>query len=189
MKKSLFIINGTFLIIIMNSHENLVHCWKRKSYLRYWWIFLSFSAVIVFLFVSSKNSSCSNSESSMFFFFVSIRWVSSWVLCIGLVWSHGYSNQTNFNFGIRREIVAWGEAVLDISVFLLNSLGRNPLLWLFWRSWSLDKIFFMKIGPLKGQVSSFPSCWINNSLTTLLLITHPIQSTFRYVIDKILGLW
>ena len=42
--------------------------------------------------------------------------------------------------------------------------------------------------PLKGQVSSFPSCSIYNSLTPLLLIPHPRQTYFRYGIDEVLDL-
>ena len=50
----------------------------------------------------------------------------------------------------------------------------------------MDEFLFMNNGPLKGQVSSFPSCCINSYLTTLLLIPHPINSYFRCGIDEFL---
>ena len=78
--------------------------------------------------------------------------------------------------------------MLDVSVFLLNSLGRDPFFLLLQRSCSLDDFLFMNSGPLKGQVYIFPSCCIKNSLKPLLLIPHPIQSSFGYGIDEVLGL-
>ena len=108
---------------------------------------------------------------------------------IGLILSYGSSNKTEFNFCPWRSIVAWGVYVLDVSVFLLESLGCDPFLWFFWRSCSLDEFFFMNHGPLKGQVSSFPSCCINNSLMPLVLSPHQIQSSFRYVTDEVLDIW
>ena len=44
-------------------------------------------------------------------------------------------------------------------------------------------------GPLKGQLYSVPSCWINNYPTHMLFIPHPIQSYFKYGIDEVLGHW
>ena len=79
--------------------------------------------------------------------------------------------------------------MLDISVFLLNYLGRDAFLWLLWRSCYLDELFFMNSGPLKVKDSSFPSCCIKNVLTPLLLSPHPSQYSFRYGIDEVLGLW
>ena len=44
-------------------------------------------------------------------------------------------------------------------------------------------------GPLKGQFSSVPSCYTDNSHTPLLLNTNTKYPSFRYVIDEVLGLW
>ena len=159
-----------------------------KFWLRNGWMFYSSYSLIVFSFVSSKSSSCSTSESSMLWYYVSIWWVSSWVLSIELIWSYGSSKRTGFNFGWWRAIVAWVGSVLYVSVFLLNSLGRDPFSLLLWRSCSLDYFFFMNNGPLKRQVYIFPSCSINNYLTPLLLIPHPMQYSFRYGTDEVLCL-
>ena len=75
-----------------------------------------------------------------------------------------------------------------ISIFI-EVQGPWSILLLLQSSCSLDYFFFVKNGPLKGQASSFPSCWINNSLTPLLLTPHTIQSSFRYGINEVLGLW
>ena len=42
--------------------------------------------------------------------------------------------------------------------------------------------------PLKGRLSSVPSCFINSYLTPLLISSHPIRYSFRYGIDEILDL-
>ena len=44
-------------------------------------------------------------------------------------------------------------------------------------------------GPLKGKFSSVPSCFINSSLTPLLLSPHPRQLSFKYGIEDVLCLW
>ena len=44
-------------------------------------------------------------------------------------------------------------------------------------------------GPLKRQLSSVAYCFINSSLTSLLLIPHPRKLSFRYGIDDVLDLW
>ena len=153
------------------------------------WICSSSYSVIMFSFVSSENYSYSTSEYSLLCYFASIRWVSSWVLSIGLIWSYGSSEKTEFTFVRWRAIVAWGGAVLDVSVFLFKYLVHDQLLWFFWRSCSLSEFFFMNNGPLKGHVYSFPSCCINIALIPLLLIPHQIQSYLRYAIDEFLGIW
>ena len=107
-------------------------------------MFSSSSSVIVFLFVSSNNSSSSESY-LVCSTCVSTRWLSSYVLSIGLIWSYGSSNQTEFTFGQLQAIVTLGGAVLYLSVCLLKSLGRDPFLWFLWRIYSLDAILFMKI--------------------------------------------
>ena len=138
------------------------------------WICSSSYSVIKLSFVSSYNSSCSTSASSMYCYFVLIRWVSSWVFSIGLIWCYGSSNWTEFTFGLCRAMVARGGSVLDVSVFLLMSFFHDPFLWLFWGSCYLAEFFFINNGPLRGKLSSLPSCCINNYLTPLLLILHPI---------------
>ena len=139
--------------------------------------------------MSSNNSSCSSSPSSLFFYCISMRRVSSWVFHIGLIYSCGYSKKTELTFGQWRKIVSWGGAVLDVSVFLLNDLGRDTFLWMLRRSCYLDEFFFMNNVTMKGQLSSFPSCCIKNFLITLLLSPHLSQYSFRYGIDMVLGLW
>ena len=156
-----------------------------KVWLNILWFFFS----DCFSFLSSKNPSCSAYAYSMICSCISILWVSSWVFSIGLIWSYESSKRTDFTYGPWQAILVLGGAVLDVSVFLLKSLGRDKFLWLFWRSCSLAGFFFMNNGPQKGQVSSFPSCCIRNSLSPLLLIPHPIQSSFKYRIDEVLGIW
>ena len=73
--------------------------------------------------------------------------------------------------------------------FLLKYFGRDTCLWLFWRSCSLVAFVCMYNGPLNGQLSSVQSCCIKNYITPLLLIKHPIQFYYRYVINDILGIW
>ena len=111
----------------------------------------------------------------MFCSFLSIRWVSSCVLSIWLIWSFWYSKRTEFTFGWWQETVARGGDVLDVLVFLLNSLGCDPFLWFFWRICYLAGLLFMNNGTLKGNVYIFPSLFINNCLTPLLFSINPMQ--------------
>ena len=74
-----------------------------------------------------------------------------------------------------------------VSVFLLKSLRRGPFLCFFLRSCSMDAFFFVKNVPLKVQVFSFPSCCVNNSCMPFLLSPHHRHSSFRYLIDEVLG--
>ena len=163
--------------------------WERKLWLRSGWICYSYSLVIKLSFVYLNNSFISTSESSMFCFCVSIRWVSSWVLYIRLICSYWSSKRTEFTFGKCRAMLSWGVYMLNLSAFLLKYFGCDPFLWLFWRVCSLDEFLFTNNDTLKGNLSNLPSCYINNYLTTLLLITHPIQSYLRYGIGEVLGLW
>ena len=73
--------------------------------------------------------------------------------------------------------------------FFWKSLDRDPFLWLFWRSCSLDEFLFINNGPLKGQVSSFQSCFVHDYLTPLLLSPHKIQPSFRHGIYEVLAIW
>ena len=129
----------------------------------------------------------------MFYSCVLILWFSSWVFYIGLIWSYGSSKRTELTFGQWKEIVSLGGAVLDVYLFLLKYFGHDTCLWLLWRilmqSCSLVDFFLMNKGPTKGQLYSFPSCYINNYITPLLLSTNPIQYYFRYGIDEALDLW
>ena len=59
-------------------------------------------------------------------------------ISIGLIWSFGSSNRTEFTFSWWRSVVAWKGSVLDVSVFLLTSLGHDKFVWFFWGSCSLD---------------------------------------------------
>ena len=74
-----------------------------------------------------------------------------------------------------------------VSVFV-EVFSRDSFLLLFCRSCYMDDLFFMNNIPLKGYVSIFPSCFIGNSLTPLLLSSHPRHSSFRYVIHKVLSI-
>ena len=146
-----------------------------KLWLRSGWICYSSSSVIKLSFVSSNHSSCSTSASSISYSCVSTVLVSSWALSIGLVWSYGSSHRTELTFEWGRSILAWVVPVLlDVSLLLLKSFGRDSLLWLFLKSCSMGAFLWMYNGPLKRQLSSDPSCFINNSLTPLLLIAHSI---------------
>ena len=78
--------------------------------------------------------------------------------------------------------------MLDVSMFLLHHFASDPFLLFFFISCYMDAFFFINNGPLKGELSNFPSCCINNSLTPLLVIPHPGHSYFSYVIDEVLGL-
>ena len=105
------------------------------------------------------------------------------------MWSYRSSNHNDFNFGWIWETLSWWGSVLYVSVFLLKSLGRGPFLCFFLRSCSMDSFFFVNNVPLKVQVSIFPSCWINSSLMPFWLSPHHRQSSFRYLIDEVLGIW
>ena len=56
------------------------------------------------------------------------------------------------------------------------------------QSCSLVDFFLMNKGPTKGQLYSFPSCYINNYITPWLVSTNPILDYFRYGIDEALDL-
>ena len=47
----------------------------------------------------------------------------------------------------------------------------------------------MNNGPLKGKISSFLSCCINNYLNNLLSRPQARQYSFRYIIYEVLGIW
>ena len=177
--------SGSLLWTVMR-HEYIFG--DGKVWLRSGWIFYSSSSVIKFSFMSSKNSSCSTSASYMFFSCVSIIWVYSWVLYIRFIWSYGSSKKTELTFGQCQAVLSWRGDVLDVWVFLLKSLGSDPVLWLSQRSCSLDNFFFVTNGTLNEQVYSFPCC-IKISLTHLFLSTHQINSYLRYRIDEFLGIW
>ena len=107
-----------------------------KLWSRYGWFFSNSALVIVFSFISSNNNNysvyylmCSSCAS--------IMWVLLLVLPIWLVWSYVSSKCTDFTLGWLRAIVALGGSGLDVSVFLLKSLGLDPFLWLFWRRCSI----------------------------------------------------
>ena len=121
----------------------------------YRWMFYSSYSVVMFTFFNSDHyyhSEYSWLSSTC----VSRRWVSSWLFYIEVfIWPYGSSKRTEFTFGQLQEIVAWGGAVLDLSVFLLDYLGRDPFLWLFWRSFSLDDFLFINNDTMRVQVSSF----------------------------------
>ena len=91
----------------------------------------------------------------MFCSCVSIRWVSSWVLYICLMWSYGSSKRYDFNVGLLREILAWGGDVLDVSVFLLVPFSRDLFLWFFWRICYLSELLCMNNGTLKVKFLVF----------------------------------
>ena len=139
--------------------------------------------------MSSNNYSCSTSVYSIFSSCVPIIWVSSWVLSIGLIWQYGSSKRNGFTFGQWQAIVSYIGYVLDVSVFLLSSIGCDTFLWLFWGKFSLTGFLFMNNGHLKGQISSLTSSCIKNYPQPLFLSTHLIQSYFRYGIDGVLSLW
>ena len=150
----------------------------------------SYYSVIKLSFMSSKNYSCSISAFYMSCSCLLMRWVYLWVLYVGLIWSYGYSKRTDFTFGQGREILAWGGPVLlDVSLFLLNSFGHDPCLWLFLISCSMGEFLCIYIGPPKGKFSSVTSCCIKYSLTPFFLSRHPIHSSFGYRIDEVLGIW
>ena len=78
--------------------------------------------------------------------------------------------------------------MLYLLMFLLKYLGCDTLLLFSRRRCYPAAFFLMKNGLLKGQVSNFPPCCINNYLTNLLLSSHTRQYYFRYGIDEFLGL-
>ena len=90
--------------------------------------------------------------------------------------------------GWWQEILGLGGAVLYVSVFF-KSLGSDPFLLLFQRIRSLSDFLFIKNGSMKGKVYNFPLCWIKNYLTNLFLSPHTTQSSLRYVIDDVLGIY
>ena len=110
----------------------------------------------------------------------SIRWVSSLVFSMSLMWSYGSTKRIDSNLGLWWEIVALGGPERDISTFLLNYLGLYPCLWSFSRSCYITAFFLISNSPLKGHVYNFSSCCINNYLTYLLSIPHPKMFSFGY---------
>ena len=82
-----------------------------------------------------------------------------------------------------------GGPEIDVSIFLLKSLGLDPCLLFLRSSCSISDFFLIINGPLKGHVSNFISCYISNSLTSLLSSPHPKHFSFRYGGKKLFGLW
>ena len=78
--------------------------------------------------------------------------------------------------------------VCCINVFLV--FGSWSIFMIVLKKLLSGQFFFMNNGPLKVQVSSFPSFCTNNYLTPLLLSPHTRQFYVGYVIDdEVLGLW
>ena len=118
------------------------------------------------------------------------RLVCSLWLFIWWIYSYGSSKRTEFYFWQWQRIVSGeGPVFLDAHLFLLNSFGLDPYLWLFWISCSMVAFACMYNGTLKGKCSSVPSCCMWISLTPLLLIPHPRNFSFRYGIEDVLCLW
>ena len=53
----------------------------------------------------------------------------------------------------------------------------------------MGEFLFMNNGPMRGEISSSPSCCINNYITPLMLIPHTIKYCFRYGIYYVLVIW
>ena len=105
------------------------------------------------------------------------------------MWLYGSKNRTDFILGLWRKFVALGGPDTDVPLLLLNSLGLDPSLWLFWRRCSIYAFFVINSGSLKGHAYNFPSCCINNSLTSLLSSPHPKHFPFMYGDENFLDLW
>ena len=131
---------------------------------------------------SSYYPMCSSCEFTM--------WVSSLVLSIGLMWSYGSENWTDFTLGLwRKRVALWGPE-LDVLTFLLKSLGLYQCLWLLWRSYYLAEFLLIKRVLWKGgRILNLTSWCINNYLTSLLLMAHAIKIYFRFGSDKFIDLW
>ena len=119
----------------------------------------------------------------------SIKWVSSFVVYIELMWSYGSSKRTDFTLVLWWSILALGGGDIELSTFLLESFGIDPFLLMLWRSCYIDAFFLIKNGSLIGNVSNFTSCHINISFASWLLSIHLHQSSFIYVIEEGLGIW
>ena len=102
-----------------------------------------------------------------------VVWVSK------VYWIQFRSMMSNFSFG-----ASW---YWCINIFV-GIFGLDTCLLLFWIICSLAASFLMTNGPLKGHISNFLSFCINNSLTPLLVSPYPIQSSFRYGIEEVLGI-
>ena len=72
---------------------------------------------------------------------------------------------------------------------LFKYLVTYLVLQFFWRSCSVSAFILMNNGPLKGRVSNFLSCFINNYLTYLLLRPHARHFSFKYGSERFLGIW
>ena len=101
------------------------------------------------------------------------RWLTLFLLSIGLMWSYWSTKQTNLTLCVCYTDVVFEGSELDLSMFLLNYLGLDTCLLLFWSGQSLSDLVLINNRPLKVHISIFSSCCINNSLTYLLSITHP----------------
>ena len=143
------IFNDCFWSNKMNSHDTWVHyCWWKfmiKILVNVFYLFFSDGVYIL-----STNKSSYSKSSILCFLCASIRWFSSWVLFVWLMWSYGSSKFTSFTLGWWQSIVALRVAVLDILVFF-KSFGCNLFVWLLWRSCYLDDFFIIKNGSMNGK--------------------------------------
>ena len=180
--------NEVLYIIMINSNKTWVLCWWWKVVNKVWvnvfWFFFS-DCVLIYVFKELFLPSILS-----FMFYMCIKKVSVimvivhriymfiWVLKVD--WVHFWSITRNRSLKSR--------CVGCISV-LLKSLSCDMFLLLLWRRCSMDSFFFVNNVHLKGKVSIFLSCWINNFLTTFLLSPHPRKYSSRYLIDDFLIIW
>ena len=94
------------------------------------------------------------------------------LLSLVLMWSYVSTKWTELNLGLFHKNVDFGVPELDVSIFVFKLLGLDPCLWLFWSSCSNVDFFLIKNEYMKGNVSNFLSCFINNSFTSLVSSTH-----------------
>ena len=160
-----------------------------KFWLRSGWICFSSSSVIKSSFLYSYNSSCSTSVFHVLFF--CINNVSIFMSIFHMVNTVAWVIKSDwFHFWIRVSNCILSRSFVFGCIFiLLKSFGSDSCFWLFWRSCSLGFFACMYNGLLKGNFSIVSSCYINSSLTPLLLFPHTIQFSFRYGIDDVLGIW
>ena len=111
---------------------------------------------------------------------ITVQNVDVVVLVVKSYWVHFKVMTRNFRFG---RVWYWCISII-VEVFgswLMFMIVMKELLYCW--------LFLYEQCYMKFNVSNFPTCCINNSLTNLLLIPHPQQSYFRYGIEDFIGLW
>ena len=90
------------------------------------------------------------------------------LLSIVFMWSYRSTKWTELNLGFITYKCGFGGNWAWCIHVCVKLLGLGQCLWLFWSSCSHVDFFLIKNGYMKRNVSNFPSCCINTSVTSLV---------------------